>query len=442
MNSRKCLFYRPAILLILTLALILPSSVSAETLRRQLNDMFQSVIDINLAGPGSHGSHFTVDNVESNGLIIDVLQNYIAVNAATYPLTSSAAAITYDFSTGVPIASLESAGPIYAHRFETIGKKRLSVGFNFTAYDLETIRGLNTDDITVSFLHEDVNDNGTGDLVMEQDYIDLHLRTDIDASILAFYATYGLSDRLDVGIAIPVVTVSMVLDPTAVMNSSSAVVFGSPLHFWGGDGDTSFVWSPGIFEERSTGVGDIAFRAKYNFLDRGDRGLSAYFELRMPTGDEDNFLGTGNTSLRALLVGSASYGTFTPHFNLGFDLRSGDFERDEFELTLGYDFKATDKLTLVADWIGEFELGSAVEELQFPEATRLIPTSDNSVPYSRSVSPSNIPNARNDNITNVGFGAKWALSEKLVISGSVLFPTNDNGLRGNFVPTFGLDLSL
>lgn len=428
--------------LLAVILLLLPSDGQGASLRKEFDDIFENVINLELAGPGSHGQHFTKANVAANGIIIDVLTNYIAVNAATYPLTSSAAAVVYDFSSGAPVAALESTGPIYSQRYETLGKKRLSLGANFTTYDLETIRGMNTDDILVRFLHEDVDDNGTGNLLMEQDFIELQLKTDIDVSIFGFYATYGLSDRLDVGIAIPVVTVNMQVQPTAVMNSSSAVVQGSPLHYWEVDGSPSLVLEGSGMEDGATGIGDVALRAKYNLMDRGDRGLSAYFEWRLATGDEENFLGTGNSSIRALMLGSVTYGDFTPHINLGFDIRSGEFERDEFELSLGYDFMAYRNLTLVANWTGEFELGGVVEDLEFPDATNMVPTSDNSVPFGRSISPTNIPSVKNDNITNIGLGAKWAASQKFVVAASVLFPTNDAGLRGNFVPTIGFELSL
>jgi hypothetical protein len=58
------------------------------------------------------------------------------------------------------------------------------------------------------------------------------------------------------------------------------------------------------------------------------------------------------------------------------------------------------------------------------------------------VAPSNIPNQLTDNIINVSFGAKYAPSEKILLMGNIILPTNEDGLRSSAITTLGLEFSL
>ena len=41
-------------------------------------------------------------------------------------------------------------------------------------------------------------------------------------------------------------------------------------------------------------------------------------DLRVPTGDEENLLGAGAPGVKPFMAWSASYDTFSPHFNFGY----------------------------------------------------------------------------------------------------------------------------
>ena len=56
----------------------------------------------------------------------------------------------------------------------------------------------------------------------------------------------------------------------------------------------------------ATGIGDIVVRAKYNFLRARGGGLAAAVDVRTPTGDESNLLGTGGVQTK--VYGIASIG--------------------------------------------------------------------------------------------------------------------------------------
>ena len=70
----------------------------------------------------------------------------------------------------------------------------------------------------------------------------------------------------------------------------------------------------------ATGIGDITLRGKVRFLDKPGGGLAVSADLRLPTGKEEDLLGTGATQFTATFIGSAAFGKFAPHVNLGYTL--------------------------------------------------------------------------------------------------------------------------
>ena len=74
----------------------------------------------------------------------------------------------------------------------------------------------------------------------------------------------------------------------------------------------------------ATGLGDILLRGKYNFVRSNANALAASIDLRLPTGDEDDLLGTGATQTKLQLLASGEYGLFAPHAYFGYTFSNGD----------------------------------------------------------------------------------------------------------------------
>lgn len=438
MKSRS--YCRLALLVVLWLPL---ASVSAQTLSEEINGIFGQVLDINLAGPGAHGNHFLPSNVSTSGKVISALGNLISTSASQFPLSSTSVGLTFDLSSGVPVATRTSAGPIFGERGQTLGKGRMNIGMNYSSLDLAKVRGLRTEDIRFTFLHQDIGTVGIyGDDPNEHDYIELDMHLDLDARVIAFYGTYGLSDRLDVGVAIPLVTVSVKADPFARMNSYTYSTTGSANHYFSGTSLAPVLTLnvPGVDESR-TGIGDIALRAKWHAY-RGERhDVGMLFEARLATGDEENFLGQGAASYKAVAIVSTTAGSFSPYANLGYDIRTSDVARNRLEMAFGYDQKLSDRFTMAVEWKGEFEMGEQVSELDFPEDV-LVMSEQNPTVVASVIRPTNIPAYDNDHATNASFGVKWTPSPKFLGYLNFILPTNTGGLRSNVVTTFGLEINL
>ena len=149
-----------------------------------------------------------------------------------------------------------------------------------------------------------------------------NLRASIDTNTTAFFANYGLTDRFDVGLAIPIVHVEIDASVDSEILRMAAQSVNNPLiHSFDGTGDATETLSA---SGSASGLGDVLLRAKYNFARTPTTAFAAALDLRLPTGDKDNLLGSGATQAKLFFVGSGEYGRFNPHVNFGYTFSSGD----------------------------------------------------------------------------------------------------------------------
>ncbi|MCH7680665.1 hypothetical protein IID10_15085, partial [candidate division KSB1 bacterium] len=130
----------------LIVALAPSQTVVGQSLRDKIGNIFSDVLEIELAGPGEHGTHFKAANVASSEATINSFANFIAANIASFPLGSTEAGLTFDFSTGQPVSTTTSMGPIFSERAQTLGKGRFSLGLNLSFLNFSKLRGLKTED--------------------------------------------------------------------------------------------------------------------------------------------------------------------------------------------------------------------------------------------------------------------------------------------------------
>lgn len=417
-------------------------SVQGQSLRDRIQGIFAEVLELELAGsPGEHGEHFFPSNVATSSRTINTLSSLIGTNVASFPLSSTVAGLTFDFSSGIPVSTSTSLGPIFAERAPTLGQGRFNFGIFFSYLDFAKLRGTNVNDLRFSFTHQDVGAPGMGDSPNEFDSIDLFPNLDISASILSFNFTYGVTDRLDLGVAVPFVNVRVKSTPFARINSFTYVANDTANHSFGDDPTQPVLTSnPAGLDDDATGVGDIALRAKYNFVRDRKVDFGALIEYRPATGDEENFLGSGHSHVKAMVIFSGTMGNFEPHINIAYNKKGGDIDRDELGIWVGYSQKVLEKLTLALDVAGEFEMGTKTQQLDFPQSVLVEGT-----PFGKSIfqniSLTNVQNFSRDNLVNASLGLKWNPRESLILSGNVFVPLNDGGLRADYIPTFGFEFN-
>jgi Putative MetA-pathway of phenol degradation len=351
----------------------------------------------------NHAPHFTASSLQG----LETLNTGLTSNLSFFAFNSTVAGFAFDIERGIPVRTTESLGPLLAERAPTLGEGKLNVAFAYTRLDFKRFQGKRLSNLSLTFEHEDVNGNGirdtTGPFSFESDQIHVDLDLTIQEDVFAFFATYGLTRYWDVGIVFPVVHLHMRADAQATIVRNSPA--SSLVHNFGPQSDSPR--STGGGDE--TGIGDVILRTKYNFLrDRpGLPDLAIVGDIKLPTGDQDDLLGTGDTNFRALVVLSRTFGLFTPHANFGYEWSTGGSEQNNVRYVVGFDAQVHPSLTLVADLLGRWE-----------------PSGD----------------GIGDSTVDLGLGGKWNLFRTFLLNGGVQLPLNRNqGLRANVIWTVGIE---
>ena len=442
---RMRILYR-MVLVVMTLNVCFIGPAYAQ-LNSQFGDILKEILDVRLRRSiGVHGTHFLLSAAEANQQLTPALNSLISSNIASFPLSSTAAAVSFDFSSGAPVSVLESLGPIFSEDAETIGKGRVSLGVNYSYLDLSRFRGLATEDMRFTFTHQDITGDSTlGDNPTEDDYINLVMGMQLKVSLFVIYGSIGITDNLEVGVALPITNVSLSGDAVATINSFTFSHLGAAYHQFGQDSLHPVLVTHVPYSQAATGLGDIALRIKYAFPRGHGLDFAALGDVRLPTGKTDDYMGTGQTSFRVLGIISKKFSDFTPHLNLGYEYRSAEFESSRMEFRLGFDDKMLSGFTFVCDFLGTVDLQTSKAIHLFPGTKTITENvftpSFGTGSYMQKIDLSNIPDRSNDNTFSLSVGFKYAPSDRVIVIGNVIAPLNDGGLRADIAPTIGLNMS-
>lgn len=408
----------------------------------QLNQTFQDIFDQILItelqlSPGAHSNHFVAAAELANAELTPALNSMIASQVSSFPVSSSAVGVTFDFSSGQPVKVVGSQGPIFGEIANTLGKGKFGVGVNHSELELERFRGVSTKDIEFTFTHVDVTGEGTlGESPNESDTIDVTLGLDLNASITALYGTYGVTDNLDVAVVLPFVRVQMDGSAHASINSFTYAFLGLANHNFNDNPTNPQLTTDVAYSGDASGIGDIALRMKYVFLKGGKWDLAVLTDVRLPTGDEADYLGTGDTNIKFQEILSRKVGDFRPHFNLAYEWRGAELDSDELEFDLGFDHKISDSVTIAAEVMGSFDVNDS-ETIQLFPGSVMIEDRIATGSLLRQVRRSNVPEAASDDVIDGAFGVRFAPKENMSFFANLLVPLNDSGLRSDVTPTVG-----
>jgi hypothetical protein len=241
----------------------------------------------------------------------------------------------------------------------------------------------------------------------ELDTVDIFV--DVDASVRIFSpaVTYGVTDRLDVSLLVPIVSVDL-----GVRSQYQLVI--SPENLTPGVHDTNVLGGaePAVDQARGSaiGVGDLVLGAKYQFVKGQSVEFAAALLAKLATGDEHDFLGSGETTLRPFLIASSTFRdvggvplSITPHVNLGYEFDVEHFDRSTLRYVAGFE-AGVKQVTLAFEFLGSHN------------------------------------QAGQDRIDGA-VGVKWDIYKKWVLSGNVIFPLNNTGLRSDWITTFGAGIT-
>lgn len=361
----------------------------------------------------------------------------LASQLANVSLPSPASGYTYAFdpSLGVFRRSTQSFGPILADRAETIGRRKFTFGFNYQRFSFDSIEGVDLGDVPAVFTHDGFQlGGGRRDVVTTSNAIEARV-----AQFNAFFS-YGLTDRLDVSLALPIVDAELRVASRATIRR---VGTGSSLavHFFrdasGGFGDRRDFAASGS----ASGIGDVILRLKGAAPKSGPTSLALSVDVRFPTGDELDLLGSGAYGFKPVLAVSWAVKKVSPHLNLGYQwngrsVLAGDVAKrtkgdlpNQFLYTGGVDIGLGDKLTLALDVLGQRVVDS-------PRLVRSTFTAANGETFPQ------IGFERGSfNVTNGAVGLKVNSGGSLLLDFNVLFKLDNGGLRDKVTPLLGFEYS-
>jgi len=431
-----------------SVAMSIPAS--AQGLRDRISDLFifgpgqeplflaGSADPNNPASLQAHGLHFIPSSAAENGSIISFITDALGASVANIPIGSTSGGVTFRFEGGVPVPTSTSAGPIFAERAQTLGRGRILAGISRTGFRFATLRGVDMDNIGLVFTHQNVDFEGCdaqfgGDCslygvpVLENDAIDFHLSMDLNVRVTSMYLTYGLTDRFDLGLVVPIVQADFRGESDAQIRPFGGT---TAAHYFAGTSTNPVLSAHRQSLGSAAGLGDVALRAKINFRQTTGSSFAFLVDGRFPTGSPKDLLGSGKFAGRALAIFNSRFGDFSPHLNAGYLYHAGTQQNDAVLGTVGFDNRIAESVTLAADLVTELQVGDS--KLHLP------PLVTYESPFRRTLNPTNIPDIRDD-IVNGSFGVKLTPARNTTLVLNSLFPLNRGGLRANLVYTAGIE---
>lgn len=354
--------------------------------------------------PGVPVSQFHVAHFQtSSANALDQLNAQFATGFPQFPFNSSAASSTFVFDRdlGAYVNTSDTLGPLFAERSSTVGKGKISVAFNSTFFNYDTFNGQNLNNIHVIADHGPTKPADLETNAWFNDKLDIGVDTRASVVILSPSVTYGITDKLDVSALLPIVNVDMSVDSTYNLLVAPGQNPATDPH--------SAVPGHDSRSGNATGIGDFVAEAKYRFYDNGPVDLAGAVLAQFPTGDEHNFLGTGDYLVKPFLVASHTFSqlfgsplSLTPFVNVGYQV----------------DASQIDRLSSF-DYVGGFDVG-----------TRRV-----------SLSWEVLGSRYHDGVDRVdtSVGLRWNFWKTFVVSGNVILPLNDAGLRSDVITTLGIE---
>lgn len=379
-----------------------------------------------------------IDQVEDPAIVsrlptesADAVAKLIATALGTSPTASSSAGFTLgraDKATGDRPLKSDSFGPTFADRPLTNGTGVLSIGFNYqyakTAFGAGSDVTADGRTVGLPFIDETVvYPNLT-------QFITRRMRMDARSQTFSVLAAYGVNDRLDLGVQVPIVSLRLAGYQDEAWNTSNTWVQGDGRP--GPIGDRAI---SSVFEHSASGIGDVTFRLKYSVAGGVQEGAAVAVDVRLPTGSEEELLGSGEAAVKLqVLVLKSGFGRASFHANGGYTI--GGLS-DEINYVFGVDTPlAGNKLTASATFLGHTLRGGA---LPSPVRTYLGPTV--STPFGPGFTQIHrfAWEEQNLNLMQVAAGVKIRVGRRGLLTGTLLIPLNRSGLQPKISPVIGFE---
>ena len=450
----------------------------------------ETAVQTVLGGPNFGATVTTPSNYStatSFAHLVTALNVNIATALAVIPLSSPASGVIHrvDPQTQAELPESSTLGTIFTERAETIGKRKFYVGVSHQDFHFTHFNGISLNNLSVlyngGYPSAIATSASSSNLAAEPATFSLGMNIHLSQDIVFF--TYGVTDRLDVSLGLPVVHAGV---EARTYNGLiyAGTGFGNPTCWCV---DTFSPGSPtlelpeiGQAGLSRTGLGDVLVRVKGTALRKRQIVVAVGGDFRFATGDAQNYLGAGTTSAKpfaAVSLYSKPYRhvVFSPHFDVGWQFAGKSILGGEFQPSTltdgavsyqGAPFAVTkDYLPDVFTWAGgaEVALGhrntaivdilgnqigwihgvpnlvnQSVSNLAYPEGPN--GNDSSTAPAPTMVTASGLVSAGRVAFGQYSgaFGYKTRIIGNLVADVDILVRFDNNGLRARTVPLYGL----
>ncbi|MGB9145883.1 MAG: hypothetical protein WCC14_08690 [Acidobacteriaceae bacterium] len=361
-----------------------------------------------------------------------------ATQVTQLPLASASAGTVVLYKAGVP-ETFSNLGPILTDRAQTVGKHELFLGSAATQFVFTDIDGISLG--KVPFTYEATATDKTTGAVLSNTYTTEETNIHFTVDLLINVATFGLTNRIDVSAIVPYERVSIgagTFDSKAyILNDNNVLVFGPY--------SVPSSYTPGT----AHGIGDVVFNGKGQLWHGERAALAAAINVRTPTGDDQNYLGSGAWGFNPYVVYSY-LSKVSPHAKIGYQwntstelnnptLTSGGNQAlpGGVQYDVGADWAALKRVTLAGDLLGS----QYVNSVKLTNTTTPLPTPATNPPTPPSIElPTIATETSTYSISDLSAGLKWNPYSNLILTGNVLFQLNNDGLRSRPTPLVGISV--
>jgi hypothetical protein len=327
----------------------------------------------------------------------------LLIDLTSVPLATASSGFLYRLNPqlGTVERATESFGGFFVERALTAGRGRASFGVSATTLDFHRLNGRSLTDGTFVTVANRFRDEATP---FDTESLTLHIRS----STMTLFGSVGVTDRIEIGAAVPLVRLT--LD-------------GQRINVYRG---TTFLQASGT--ANASGVADIAIRAKVTALALRGGGVAVAGEVRLPTGDPLNLLGTGSTSIRVMGIGSLERGPVAFHGNAAI-VDGGVSSEIDFggAMSVAVHPRVTvsgEVLTRHVSELHDIDLLSAPHPTIAGVDTLRLSAGQNGALLASAVA-----------------GVKWNVTRTMVIGGHVTWALVDKGLTAPLTPTLAFEYS-
>jgi hypothetical protein len=364
--------------------------------------------------------------------------------ARSLPLTSASPGLTftYDPASGAFVRDTDLLGQLYLERARPIGRGKWNVTVSYQRVHIDGVQGQDLSELTdkappiITGSFNSAHGTGGPTLVAFDRYA-----VDLLVDMVTVAATYGITDRLDVNLTLPILASRLSVgttQPTFSFNPNPISPCQNLTHLANGLTRCGPQYSANILH--ASGVGDLFLRAKYEVIRSAWLDVAGGLVLRMPAGNQDNFQGTGDWELSPLLYLSTPRmplgGPFAVQgfFNGGLDLNASDVDLSEGRFGVGADLALSDRATFSVAFLAR-EPFHGFASAGFFDVPRVNP-------HTRALSTAPLFGLSTDRASyySLSIGGRVNLWRDTVFGfANVLIPLGDQGIQSDPIPLVGFE---